>query len=129
MLICPRCGYPNEQNELVEATRDAECTRCTWNGSSTELIYLDNKIAGVQGFQARMERFYVNMATMVAPLIGKLLLEEGLIPNPKDVDGNERDERIQLTARVLQATTNGAVQSAVSAITTEMRDGWSKSTG
>lgn len=126
MLICPRCGYPNEQNELIEAPRDAKCSRCTWEGRSQELIYLDDNKAGVADFQGRMERFYVNMATMVAPLIGKLLLDEGLIPSPKDVEGDERDERIKLVARILQATTNAAVQGAVSAMAKEMNDGWTK---
>ena len=129
MLICPQCGFPSEQNELIKAPRDAECTRCTWKGKSQELIYMDDNLAGVKDFQGRMERFYVSMATMVAPLIGKLLLDEKLIPSPKDVEGDERDNRIQLVARILQATTNGAVQAAVTALSKEMSDGWPESTG
>lgn len=127
MLICPQCGFPSEQNELIEAPKDAKCGRCTWVGQSQELIYLDDNLAGVQDFQGHMESFYVNMATMVAPLIGKLLLDEKLIPNPKDVEGDERNKRIHIIARVLQATTNGAVQAAVAALTKEMSDGWSES--
>lgn len=129
MLICPRCGFPSEQDEVIQAPREATCRRCTWKGESQELIYLDDRLAGVQQFQAKMERFYVGMATMVGPLIGKLLLDESLIESPRDVEGDERERRIVVIARVLQAATNGAVQGVVTALSEEMSHGWSESTG
>jgi hypothetical protein len=123
MRICPQCGGPITGEEAVVASKALTCERCSWTGMSEHAILVDDALTGTKGFQSQLEQLYVGMAQQVAPIIGKLLIETGLVYGPNGKDKAEDKRRVQFLARVLQGSTRGAVQGIASAIAQEMDHG------
>lgn len=123
MLICPRCGVPRSEPTISMDSKQVKCARCTWSGTSEELLFIPDEKCNTEVFQGQLEKFYVAMATGISPLIGKLLLDCGLIERPKGMESPADKHRIEFIARTLQAATNGAVQAIIAAMVEEMNDG------
>lgn len=123
MRICPKCGGPLIDGDTIVAHRDMSCDRCGWLGSSESTILVDDSLANTSGFQTQLEQLYVGLAHEVAPNIGKLLIENGLVLSPNDSEGAERDRRIQFLAKVLQGATSGIVRGIAGVIAEEMNHG------
>lgn len=77
MVVCPRCGYPQEEDVLVVAEWDVTCEMCAWHGPSTELLTVDNE-ANIQD-PRKLQEFMKFLQTAISPLIGKELANLGLI--------------------------------------------------
>lgn len=77
MVVCPRCGYPQEEDVLVVAEWDITCEMCAWSGGSTELLRVDDE----SQFQdpRKLQEFMFFLQKHISPLIGKELANLGLI--------------------------------------------------
>ena len=63
------------------------------------------------------------MAQQVAPHIGKLLIETGMVAKPEGVNPEEDQKRVQFLAKVLQGSTRGAIQGIAGVIAEEINHG------
>lgn len=124
MRVCPRCSGPfSGKDGAILASKELYCDRCSWEGSSAETIIVDDALANLDGFQGQLELLYVGLAKQISPLIGKLLIETGMVVGP-DGESMEKDQqRIHFLARVLEGSTRGAIQGIASTIAEEMNHG------
>lgn len=123
MRICPQCGGPFPDDEVIIASKEMTCPRCRWTGTSEGTILIDENVTGMEDFQSQLEKLYVGLAQQVAPVIGKLLIESGMVLAPTGLDEKEDKRRIEFLARVLQGSTRGTVQGIASVIAEEMNRG------
>ena len=75
MVVCPRCGCPQEEDFLIESVRQVRCGHCSWEGSSEDLILVqDGKFADPRAFV----KLYTFLHKEVSPVIGRTLIQLGL---------------------------------------------------
>lgn len=123
MQICPQCGRPISIDGTILAPKELNCDRCGWAGVSTESVIVDDSLANLGGFQSQLEKLYVGLAEEVAPVLGKLLIQTGMILAPRGVDSAEDKSRIQFLAKVLQGATRGTIEGLARTIKEEMDHG------
>lgn len=124
MNICPQCGNPFSDDDLVVSTdKSMYCDRCHWQGTADQLIHVDDALTGVENFQSQLELLYRGMAQNVAPHIGKLLIETGLVLKPDSSHAEEDKRRVEFLAKVLQGATRGAIEGMASVIAEEINHG------
>lgn len=76
MVVCPRCGYPYMGEAHVISEREVSCSRCEWSGNSADLLNVDpSRITNPQVF----DELFVFLAEQVGPVIGRKLLQLGLV--------------------------------------------------
>ena len=108
MVICPQCGYPYEDNQLVIGERNVSCAHCAWSGSSTQLI-----LAPDEAPVREMQQFYEFLARDIAPTLAKKMLDLGLFKRSAD------QENIAKIARVLKNGTRGTFQGILASLFAE----------
>ena len=86
MVVCPQCGCPQVEDLLVVGEWDRSCDMCSWKGSSSELIRMDEegKFKDPRVFIDFMSFLHKNIAKQ----IGIELVRLGLVssePTPGNV--------------------------------------------
>ena len=120
MNVCPQCGSAIEIETTLTASKIVECERCGWSGSSKETVYVDDLSAGIKTTQTQLEIVYQRLAREVAPTVGRILIETGMViaPDAKDVEEDKR--RVQFLAKVLEGSTKGTIAGIAKTVKEEM---------
>ena len=105
MVICPQCGYPYESEAVTISVRDVTCANCAWGGLSSELI-----TAPEEAPVAEMQALYKWLGEELAPVLGKKMVELGLLQ-----PSHEKANVVKI-ARVLKGGTRGAFQGVISTL-------------
>lgn len=75
-MICPHCAYPYTGDARIVSEREVICVRCDWKGPSSKLLIVDDdNIVDPRVF----DKLYFAMHKEVAPAVGKLLIQLGII--------------------------------------------------
>ena len=84
MIVCPRCAYPYMGEAYVVSERTVQCSRCNWVGSSTELLNVaGDNVVNPQVF----DEFYTFLHKSVSPVMGRKMIQLGIVPRDKTVEG------------------------------------------
>lgn len=111
MIICPQCGGPLAVDKTIDYVgKEMSCERCQWAGEAKEGLFVDETQAKIPEYQAEIERLYKALAQHVAPTVGKLLIETGLVRGPDGKDKQVDAMRIQFLAKVLEGSTRGTIE-------------------
>jgi hypothetical protein len=108
MVICPQCGYPYENDQLMVGVRDITCANCPWHGSSSDLITVSDE-APVD----KMQELYRYLGAEIAPVLGKKMVALGLL------EETATTSNITKVARVLKSGTRGAFTGVISSLFAE----------
>jgi hypothetical protein len=104
MIVCPRCGYPYMGQAYVISERQVVCSRCDWTGSSGELL---NTTGENLVDPLAFDRFYTMLAKDITPIIGRTLLQLGLVQVSDDMEGTK------YFAKILKKITNSVLETVI----------------
>lgn len=97
MVICPECGYPYEDDQLLVSEKKVQCDNCPWRGSSADLLMTEGAAPAYE-----MQQLYQYIGRELAPMLGRRMVQLGLLQRSSDT------ENIAMVARVLREGTRGA---------------------
>ena len=105
MIVCPRCAYPYMGESLVVAERVVKCSRCDWVGNSSELLNV--KEGGNVIDPLAFDRFHHFFYESLSPLIGRTLIQLGIVPLSDTTEGAKH------LARILSSISKAALEAVV----------------
>lgn len=113
MVICPECGYPYENDQMLVGERTIRCANCSWSGSSSKLITTPEEVP-----VGAMQSLYEFLGKVISPQVARKMVELELL------ESNKEPENVQKIARVLSHGTRATFQGVLSALfNEEVRDG------
>lgn len=82
MVVCPKCGYPQDVDYYIVSEREITCKLCAWKGSSSDLLEVkdDGRFEDPRVF----ERLHEFLHKEVAPVTGRALIQLGLVSRASD---------------------------------------------
>jgi len=109
MILCPKCGFPQEEPRVVSDSDDVSCDLCHWSGLRRELLRaagsgLDDHPHIVKKFRALMEVLHHHMA----PKLARNIVLLGLIP--------AEEEYAPLLAEVVRDATRAMCESVITGL-------------
>lgn len=105
MVICPACGYPYEDDQMVIGARTIRCANCSWRGNSSELITASEEVP-----IGSMQTLYEFLGKEISPQVARKMVDLGLLSNSKET------ENVQKIAGVLSFGTRGMFRGVLSAL-------------
>jgi len=108
MVICPECGYPYEDDQMLIGSRTIRCANCSWSGNSSKLITAPEEVP-----VGAMQSLYEFLGKVISPQVAKKMVELGLLSTSKET------ENVQKIARVLSHGTRSTFQGVLSALFAE----------
>lgn len=106
MLICPQCGWPRDERDILADTA-VSCEYCKWTGVSTALLRAEGDAAHDAEVIEKLQYLIDFIAREPAAKIGVELVSIGLVPRTFDAANVAR------LARITRAVSRAAFRAVV----------------